>query len=895
MKYFLFTLITIIIFACAPRYSKPIQAATFSSAYLRLERQAVSVNPGSVLVVAAASETVNENQVSLEIPVGWSISTAATSYTVSTTNLPEGVYAWPGISTAANLSGRTLTFPSSDLITGRKYGFYITAGLNSNPETAGLYSWQLSTGVSGSVTNSQVLSTTINGNDQIQVTGTVLPKSSSFQASLALVAGNSHPSQDNELEYELTYGSDLNHTTPLQLRAAWTEGTISGASAPTVTVVTYINGSATTAYNNTPPVIDTINSVITWSITALPADTQNQKVRFKLKTTNSYTDTKTVSFNVTGMISQPATTAESVVSHQYQFKSPPTASVLPIPSPSPPVALEIPGFSITNVTLSTISPNSALISVGTNDSSVISIQYGESSRNLNQLINGSTQALRNKILLDGLTNNTFYFFRVIAVNVNGQKIYSDIYTFKTAQSSSSGEITPNQSIVNTDSSSIPLFNPSNISQNKELIIPIGQLLKTTFYFDNYEGIKSVILEMTNEYEDSQRIYATRLTALQDGSYTGEIPTPERSGWYRIYLIITDLSGNLTRQLLHRLYSSDPLTILDANTKKPLENVQVLIYQYSNTLQLYELLTPKTFIDSNPSYSNSEGQVNVALPKGKYQIDTSRIGYKDTTIHFVIGNSEAENYPTIYLEPSQFSLSDIAHFVTLASIRITNSVDKTAQHLHASSTFYLFISSITLLLFGLQLLRTLTTKSFYSLLDIPSYITFQIISLLRQQRSQKWTISGQIHNQAANKGVHRATITFFDPVNKTVIGTAQTDKNGYYHYLLNVKTAQYMVNEEGFHPKQGEVSFEKHRRQPVITNLEKVASSVSSIKNTASSLVTRLFNVSFEALLVVTTILHLVLTPNFDVTRSLPLLAISTATIFLWILNTYAQKKYYIPN
>lgn len=107
----------------------------------------------------------------------------------------------------------------------------------------------------------------------VTLNATVPASPTDFSASIqALDSGNNVP-QGSTLSYEITYGSDLSTATNLTVEASWSRGTISGDSSPSVTIVDYVIGSANDAYNNTAPVVDTINRTITWNIASFPANT----------------------------------------------------------------------------------------------------------------------------------------------------------------------------------------------------------------------------------------------------------------------------------------------------------------------------------------------------------------------------------------------------------------------------------------------------------------------------------------------------------------------------------------------------------------------------------------------------------------------------------------------
>lgn len=98
-------------------------AASLSQVTVRFDRMKIST-PTTGMVCATPASTATEVDVRVTFPTGYTLGAAGT-FTVSTANLswPPGAVAWPGISTASNVTGQIATFPSSDLTAGTSYCF----------------------------------------------------------------------------------------------------------------------------------------------------------------------------------------------------------------------------------------------------------------------------------------------------------------------------------------------------------------------------------------------------------------------------------------------------------------------------------------------------------------------------------------------------------------------------------------------------------------------------------------------------------------------------------------------------------------------------------------------------------------------------------------------------
>lgn len=164
-------------------FSKTAEAGNFEQAYVRLDRLAASTATGGM--VCAQPDTVGtEVDVQVVFPTGFTVNTTASNWTVTTTNLPSGATAWPGIGTASAVSGQTVTFPSTDLTVSTLYCFNFAASSTLTTGTAGNdKTGTITTRATGPTTiDSSGYATSIVTNDQIVVTATV-PATFSFALS----------------------------------------------------------------------------------------------------------------------------------------------------------------------------------------------------------------------------------------------------------------------------------------------------------------------------------------------------------------------------------------------------------------------------------------------------------------------------------------------------------------------------------------------------------------------------------------------------------------------------------------------------------------------------------------------------------------------------------------
>lgn len=158
----------------------PTQVKATGSGYVRLDRLKASTTTGGT-VCTTTTTSGTEADVQVTFPTGFTVNGTNTNWTVTTTNLPSGATAWPGIGTASGVSGQTVTFPSNDLSTGTLYCFNFSGTSTLTNSTAGNdKTATIITRTGGSVPIDTInYALSIISEDQISVTATV-PSTFSF-------------------------------------------------------------------------------------------------------------------------------------------------------------------------------------------------------------------------------------------------------------------------------------------------------------------------------------------------------------------------------------------------------------------------------------------------------------------------------------------------------------------------------------------------------------------------------------------------------------------------------------------------------------------------------------------------------------------------------------------
>lgn len=155
-------------------FSDTAHAGNLTEALVRLDRLKASTTTGGT-VCAKPTTVGTEATVKVSFPSGFTVNGTAGNWTTTTTNLPLGATAWPGIGTASLVATQDVTFPSGDLTVGTLYCFNFSGTSTlTNPTAGNDKTGVVTTQATGPTTiDTSNYALSIISDDQIVVTATV--------------------------------------------------------------------------------------------------------------------------------------------------------------------------------------------------------------------------------------------------------------------------------------------------------------------------------------------------------------------------------------------------------------------------------------------------------------------------------------------------------------------------------------------------------------------------------------------------------------------------------------------------------------------------------------------------------------------------------------------------
>lgn len=878
---------------------------------IRIDRTAISRSTGGIICATPESTGV-EIQVQIVFPSGFTVNQTASNWTVTTTNLPSGSIALPGIDTASAVSGQIVTFPSDDLSTGTEYCFnFSSTNTLTTASTAGTYVGILRTmNASNQVVDYHPFGISVVTNDSINVTATVAANPTDFLASLALTDPlNGTFSQDTTLTYTLTYGNKLSYPADITVEASWDLGTIQGGSTPTVDLLDYVVGSATNGYNSTPPVIDSVNRKIDWTISAIPGNTTGRTVSLKLKTNDSYSGLLPVTFTVNGRTYGPGTvTPDSTISSIYQYVAPTTPTPTPgptsastsgsgtsatsTPTPTPTLAPStIQSPVISDIQLRTVSSSDAAILVTTDKNTTVKISYGTTIKGLTKSVSQTILSTEHLITISGLTPATRYYYKVTVVDSNGNGTTSDLYVLDTAIPSIPPQIVSNSLILT--SNDVVLTDPLRVSATlPNIVIPVSTTYSFKFSVAEYDKIKSIKAVVRNNNVlglASFQAFASsdfvEITEIAPGQYIGKLQTDIQSGSYRLVIQIQDFNGNISEQTLSTVHAVAPFKIINATTREPIEKAKVTLSFFNSRLKTYDVLSSNITPVKNPNYSEADGSVPIVLPQGKYRAEITALGYEDGSAEFEI-DSKASNYPTVELKPLPFSVMTYVRYTTSTASDVLSLLRDYIHTLRKSIRFFDLIAFLAVLL-----LVFLGAVSYARRLSVPlsklPYFSLYFLERLIKRPQHSFPIHGKVVN--GDVVVGGASIYLTLPNGKVITHTTTNSDGEFFTNIHEGANIKITFTKKGFKSITQAVGKDKldSKIELKVMRIDKPAAFGLEAIFWYTSYITGSL---FEAILMLTLLTELLFVFEFGIWKVLPFVLVSLANIFLWAANARATRS-----
>lgn len=748
---------------------------------------------------------------------------------------------------------------------------------------------------------------------QISVTATVPANANHVQLNLVPLNTAAEVSQDTSMDFELTYGSYLYNPADLTIEVENRQGFIEGSGAPSIDIVDYVYGSATSAINNIPPVIDSVKRKIIWNIVNFPANTTDKKVRLALKTNSTYTGSSKVNFSVVARIIGPGfVTPDKIIAKSYKYNPSQTTSTsttattsqitttsqIITATPSYPPGY-IPPSIFRNIFIPIISSEDAKIFIATFGKYFSSLRYGSSPYLLNNKVTSLNKTDKVALDLTDLKPDSTYYFKAEAKDESGKVTGTETFTFKTAEISDKPQVEKSSFIVTSQSNviSAPFQTTGGdgqpLDQKPSIVVPQKTSYEIRFALKKGQTAKKVqaivrsktVLGVSTVYAEEPNTEVVDMVEVEPGVYSGSLKSKPEPGYYEQFVRIEDHQGNIQEEKVADIKVMRPFSVLSKSDNAPVDNARVLLSLYNPKLKTYQTIGPNVIPIKNPSYSQGSGEVALTLAQGKYKALVANLGYKEEAVEFTIGINPDDGFPTVYLEKEPFNIVNIVRYFgrTVRDVFLLN----TQTYLESLSQSVRFFNLIAAASFGSLVLLTLLSFSLRThipLLRLPKHLLFHIKRLM-----PSLSVSMHIHGTVVDAHLHlpitQAGVYIIDADKKIIAGQTSTNKSGEFfsdqlpegHYTIQVMKKGYEPSQSKDYPLPDGVP------ENFAISLNKSETLKQSIRENISWATENVIGFSFELLLIGSLILEILFGYALGWQRVTPFLFVSLLNLLLWLI------------
>lgn len=749
-----------------------------------------------------------------------------------------------------------------------------------------------------------------NAQSTVNLTGVVPPKPSDLQNELESLTGGDTFAQDRDINYQITYGSNVPSPQNITIRASWTLGSFpNGTNSPSAEILSYIIGSATNGYNDTAPVVDLANRTITWTISNFPSNTQDQTVEFSLRTTNNYTGNARAAFTIQSDFTAGSTSiTDSITSQSFLYNFDPdsyTKSLTPPPTGTPtPTPTPPPNVEFRYIITPEIRQDRAKVEVKTLIHTTAVIKYGTSPQKMNQTLSSLTPRVYHFFTLSELEPDTEYYFQIEIKDAyrNRSSATSDIFTFSTANISSDVPEINTDSVIFTSNSTI-LFDGIDGEKNENvpiIILPTSTPFEFKFSLKDQKSVKGILsLIRENNLSQNEPVLGISLSPnfspqsnfaqiieVEKGVYIGRLLSSQTPGLIDVVIRISDFEGNIIEYKLGTVKTVVPMRIVNKNSKKGLENARVELSLYNPTQRMYQIISPQIIPISNPAYSDSEGIVNVLLPQGKYKAQVSLIRYEGKSVEFTIGPYENEEYPIVELEPKPFTILETAKYYIGTLFDFGAFTKLYTNELTSSTRMYDLLNLLALTILC-AIILTILLKTIWDILNHLIYPLYK-----RTRKLDNTFIQARVFDIASHDPISHVHVYLVDLLKDKIIAKARTNKFGYTTFhIAQPKSFRLTLLKEGYEA-QGYYEF---KRSEITSTLSLW---MKQYKNTSSNTILRITKFVlkscsvfvFELAILIIILLELLFITSFGMRSMMPILTITGITLLLMGIERIFSRK-----
>jgi hypothetical protein len=327
-----------------------------------------------------------------------------------------------------------------------------------------------------------------------------------------------------------------------------------------------------------------------------------------------------------------------------------------------------------------------------------------------------------------------------------------------------------------------------------------------------------------------------------------------------------------------------MRIYSEKNGKGLENARVDLSIYNPTQKIYQPVSPEVVPIPNPSYSDSQGLVNLVLPNGSYQAEISLVRFEKKIVKFTIGPYDTDGYPAVALSSRPFALLETLkyYFGIVFDLRAYTALYATT--LSGSGRVYDLLNVFAFLLMGTTVI-TIFFRTLWSL-----YVHFLYPRYKKLINSHVNLIQARVLDIKSQNPIAHVHVYLIDLAKDKIISKGRTNRFGYVTFHMpQPKSFRLSVLKSGYET-EGFYDYKKGMLHSITTLwMKQYKNSHDSSRILIKALFQNASVFIFELSLLILLILEFLFIRSYGILLMRPILIVTILTLLLCIIEVVASK------
>jgi hypothetical protein len=257
--------------------------------------------------------------------------------------------------------------------------------------------------------------------------------------------------------------------------------------------------------------------------------------------------------------------------------------------------------------------------------------------------------------------------------------------------------------------------------------------------------------------------------------------------------IYNSDGRILSEPLANISVSDPISVYDMRTNKPLEKAQIKLARLDPQTGSLKPVSMQEYSIRISGYTDNNGQISFFLPAGDYQIEIDSLGYKRELKTFEIGIANNKQYPKFYLTPEPLSFLSFFYYYGNISVDLINTSIADIQIMAISNRYFELNSFLVMCLLIIFAFLAFRARIQIPILSMYDYF-FHLGKLHLSGTTGSDRIVGKITDEQTGNPLTDCEVFLLNTDKQTIVGHIHTGNDGNFSFLKlsNIKYALQII-------------------------------------------------------------------------------------------------------